>query len=194
MCFKHIVKVVFPAQKRGRLRRTVAVGKLAPTHAKRHGAFLHQQRPPTLLPIHCGPPVGPDADTRFRLSLVLRTGCPRPKERRCVHAPTLHKSGYPDHQPNADADADDLAPISIGRTLAAVRSLMRFATRSWHLTKNVAADVKLPRSALRSIWSKLPSVMFPLRLRPDTSLRVQPNQAPISSKHGERRVWSKRAK
>jgi integrase len=38
-----------------------------------------------------------------------------------------------------------LAPISVGRTLAAVRSIMRFATRSGHLGKNVAADLKLPR-------------------------------------------------
>jgi integrase/recombinase XerD len=41
--------------------------------------------------------------------------------------------------------AKELAPISVGRTLAAVRSLMRFATRSGHLAKNVAADLNLPR-------------------------------------------------
>ena len=45
--------------------------------------------------------------------------------------------------------ANDLAPISVGRTLAAVRSLMRFACRTGHLTRNVAADLNLPRSENR---------------------------------------------
>jgi site-specific recombinase XerD len=49
----------------------------------------------------------------------------------------------------AELAGDGLAPISIGRMLAAVRSLMRFAYRSGHLTKNVAADLKLPRYEIR---------------------------------------------
>ena len=50
---------------------------------------------------------------------------------------------------SADLARQGLAPISVGRTLAAVRSLMRFANRSGHLAKNVAADLNLPRSENR---------------------------------------------
>ncbi len=50
---------------------------------------------------------------------------------------------------SADLARQGLAPISVGRTLAAVRSLMRFANRSGHLAKNVAADLNLPRSEKR---------------------------------------------
>jgi site-specific recombinase XerD len=46
---------------------------------------------------------------------------------------------------SAELTRQGLAPISVVRTLAAVRSLMRFASRSGHLAKNVAADLKLPR-------------------------------------------------
>ena len=41
--------------------------------------------------------------------------------------------------------AKELAPISVGRTLAAARSLMRFACRSGYLAANVAADLNVPR-------------------------------------------------
>ena len=54
-----------------------------------------------------------------------------------------------DLQAFASELAKSLAPISVGRTLAAVRSLMRFACRTGHLTKNVAADLNLPRSENR---------------------------------------------
>src|SRR5437764_3964800 len=49
------------------------------------------------------------------------------------------------HAFSVELASQGLAPISVGRTLAAVRSLMRFATRSGHLAKNVAADLNLPR-------------------------------------------------
>jgi integrase/recombinase XerD len=50
---------------------------------------------------------------------------------------------------SASLASQGLAPVSAGRTLAAVRSLMRFASRSGHLDRNVAADLPLPRSENR---------------------------------------------
>ena len=85
--------------------------------------------------------------------------------------------------------AKTLAPISVGRTLAAARSLMRFASRVGYLPKNVAADLNLPRGENRLAERILAEadVQRMISLEPDSRNRVLPlliirrNVAPISA-------------
>src|SRR5947209_9143629 len=72
--------------------------------------------------------------------------------------------------------AKTLAPISVGRTLAAARSLMRFASRVGYLPKNVAADLNLPRGENRLAERILAEadVQRMISLEPDSRNRVLP--------------------